>query len=166
MNGMVTAGRVIGFLALVAVAGAGCGTSGSSTPKVSVAAAAARPCLLISPSEATAVLGQRAIPDNTPGGNVPACGFNFDVNPTITYIGFSIVPAPFAQVAPYYIGGSPAPASGVGYGAVCGPSSPFSNTSVLVGPVDSGHSLHVAGIFASCATVEKFATILYSHLRV
>jgi NAD(P)-dependent dehydrogenase (short-subunit alcohol dehydrogenase family) len=78
MRGMVTAGRVIGLLALVTVAAAGCGTSGSSSaPKVSVSSATGKPCLLVSLSEATTILGQGAITTSlAPTANAPAaCSF-------------------------------------------------------------------------------------------
>jgi hypothetical protein len=78
MSGIVTAGRVIGLLALVTVAGAGCGTGGSgSTPKVSVSASAGKPCLLVSLSEATTILGQGAITKSlAPTASAPAaCSF-------------------------------------------------------------------------------------------
>jgi hypothetical protein len=59
---------------------------------------------------------------------------------------------------------TPTPAGGVGHGAVCGPNPNLPDGSALVGPVDSDDSLLVDGL-TSCATMEKFATIAYSHLK-
>jgi hypothetical protein len=163
MSGMVTAGRAIGLFALVTAAGAGCGTGGSSsTPKVSVSVAAGKPCLLISLSEATTILGQGAITQSlAPTASAPAaCSFGHS---PLTVVLVHIIPAPFAESSSYYIS-TPAPAGGVGHGAVCGPSANLQGYSALVGPVDSGHSLLVDGL-TSCATVEKFATVAYSHLQ-
>jgi hypothetical protein len=163
ISGMVTAGRVIGLLALVTVVGAGCGTGGSSsTPKVSVGAAAGKPCLLVSLSEATTILGQAAIMKSlAPTASAPAaCSFG---QSPLTVVLVHIIPAPFAESSSHYIS-KPAPADGVGHGTVCGPSASLPGYSALVGPVDSGHSLLVDGL-TSCATVEKFATVAYSHLQ-
>jgi hypothetical protein len=160
---MLTAGRVIGLLALVTAAGAGCGTSGSSsTPKVSVGAAAGKPCLLVSLSEATTILGQGAVTNTLPPtGNAPtACSFGLN----LTTVLVQIIPVPFAESPADYIS-TPAPAAGVGHGAVCGPGVNLTGyLSALVGPLDSGHSLLVDGL-ASCAIEEKFAAVAYSHLQ-
>lgn len=162
-SGMVRAGRVIGLLALVAVAVAGCGAGGSSsTPKVPVSAAAGKPCLLVSLSEATTILGQGTVMSSlAPTGSSPAaCSFG---HPPLIVVLVHIIPAPFTESSATYIS-TPAPAGGVGHGAVCGPNPNLPDGSALVGPVDSDDSLLVDGL-TSCATMEKFATIAYSHLK-
>jgi hypothetical protein len=164
---MVTAGRVTGLVALVTMvtaAGAGCGSSGSSSaPKVSVSAAAGNPCQLVSLSEATTILGQGTILNSlAPTGSAPAaCSFGHS---PLTVVLVHIIPSPFAEASSFYIS-TPAPAGGVGHGAVCGPSANLSGYSALVGQAGSGDSLLVDGL-TSCATVEKFAAVAYSHLQV
>jgi hypothetical protein len=163
MNRMITAGRVAGLLVLVMVAAAGCAASGSSsTPKVSVSAAAAKPCQLVSLSEATTILGQGAITSSlAPTASAPAA-CSFDHSP-LTVVLVHIIPSPFATTSSYYLT-RPAPASGVGHGAVCGPSAKLPGYSALVGQLDSSDSLLVDGL-TSCPTLEKFATVAYTHLQ-
>ena len=160
------AGRVIGLLGLVTVAVTGCGTNGSSsTPKVSVTAAAVTPCLLVSPGEAHTILGPSAVTSSLAptGGGPAACSFG-ELQSPLTVILVHIVASPFAQSASSYIT-NPAPAGDVGHGAVCGPSPSLPDGSALVGPIGSDYSLFVDGL-TSCATLEKFATVAYSHLQV
>jgi hypothetical protein len=178
MRGIVTAGRVIGLLALVTVTGAGCSTasgtaagtkapaSAAAAAKVPVSAAAGKPCLLVSLSEATPILGHGAITSSLPGtsGLPAACSFGEAQSP-LTIIQVHIIPTSFAVSSSFYISG-PAPAGTVGHGAVCGASTKLPGGSALVGHVDSETSLLVDGLKTSCTTLEQFATIAYSHLQI
>jgi hypothetical protein len=128
---------------------------------VSVAAAAGNPCLLVTLSQATAILGAGTEAGGKQGvagvygictytypGN--AIGITLNTGPTAVLASTDMVKKPFQAAA------------GVGHGAVCGADASSAGVIDLISQIDREDWLVVSG--PSCAVDGKFAEAAYGSL--
>jgi hypothetical protein len=159
--------RVVALVALVAAAGTACGSSSSSDSKrvpVSVAEANSNPCLLVSQSQATAILGSgtKSEIQQAVAGVFSECDYDFASSGPIAFVSVTLETGPTAALAATGFSKNPAPAAGVGHGATCGTDKVQADLSDLVSQIDSEDWLVIAG--PSCAVDGKFDEAAYGNL--
>jgi hypothetical protein len=150
-----------GFLAVAAAAAcAACGGGSSGPGKVSLTAATANPCLLVSWSQARAILGHRTTRPTR--GARGQCLFDSASAPLGQVVSVDIGPGPFSKLNAESLVTGPAPTI-AGHGALCGKTqSGASGPTSLLGPFGPSHGLLIIG--PSCAVDAGFARQIYLHL--
>jgi len=159
----VRALRAAAMLALAAAACAACGSSSSKPVPISVAEATQNPCLLVSLSQATAILGSGATEGSkeVAAGVYSECTYGNDS----TAVSVALEFGPIGEAASLQMMKNSAPVTVAGHAGLCGAeTSKYGGGGfAFAAPIKSGVWLSVDGA-PSCAVDDKFAQAVYANL--